>query len=239
MTGKMPTNMSTLNQQRLIIFLIGFATIAAGAFTWRGGQLASSAAFDDRQSVGQTITQQQQRIEVGLSVVNDARAYVAYVADYTEAAALDDQAVEIGESIGSDSVSGSLEEQADSLRSAASAQAAAAGVFGLSSVYADREAPTVDPRAFDFDTQVTQAEVETTTGLTSPGRLDPDYWAQEADELRNRVRGLRVAAFVIIVSVVFFTIAQMTDRLRTRIATGATGSAVFGVTSVLALVTVW
>ena len=231
--------MSTLNQQRLLILLIGLATIVAGAFTWRAGQLASAAAFDDRQAVGQTIKQEQQAIEVGLSVVNDTRAYVSYMADYAEATALDDQAAEFGESGAPDALGALMEEEADSLRSAASAQAAAAGVFGLSSVYADLDAPTDAPRSFDFDTQVAQVEAEVVAGFGNPGQLDPDYWAAEADDLRVQVRGLRLTAFVLIVSVAFFTIAEMTDRFRTRIVAGSIGSAIFGVTSVLALVTVW
>ena len=231
--------MSTLNQQRLLILFIGVATIVAGAFTWRAGQLASAAAFDDRQAVGQTIKQQQQAIEVGLSVVNDTRAYVSYVADYAEATALDDQAAEFVGSGAPDVLEALMQEEADSLRSAATAQAAAAGVFGLSSVYSELDAPTTDPRTFDFDTHVAQVEAEVAAGFGNPGQLDPDYWAGEADDLRVRVRGLRLTAFFLIVSVVFFTTAEMTDRFRTRVVAGSIGSVVFSVTSVLALITVW
>ena len=70
----------------LVPLLIGVVTVTAGLFTWRAGQLGSSAAFEDRQSVGQTIQQQEQNVEVSLTAVNDAVAYVRYVADYAEAA---------------------------------------------------------------------------------------------------------------------------------------------------------
>lgn len=48
--------MTVENQKRLLALLLGLVTIAARLFSWRAGQIGSTAAFDDRQSIGQTIS---------------------------------------------------------------------------------------------------------------------------------------------------------------------------------------
>lgn len=218
--------------------LLGLATIVAGVFTWRAGQLGSSAAFDDRQSVSQTIQQQQQQIEVGLGAVDNASAYVRYVAEYAEAAALDDTADELAGQ-GAEGFAEATREEAANLRVAASAVAAASGVFGQQSLYQDLATARTTPRPFDFEEQLQMLEAEVTTGIRSPGRLDPDHWADEADDLRRRVRGLRVGAFVLILSVAIYTIAQVAQRQVTRVVAGSLGLVVFLTATGVTLATVY
>jgi hypothetical protein len=67
--------MTVENQKRLLALLLGLVTIGAGLFSWRAGQLGSTAAFDDRQSIGQTIKQEQQKLEVALIGAVDAVSY--------------------------------------------------------------------------------------------------------------------------------------------------------------------
>ena len=42
-----------------IAFLIGLATVTAASFTWRAAQIGSTAAYDDRQSISETVRSEQ------------------------------------------------------------------------------------------------------------------------------------------------------------------------------------
>lgn len=218
--------------------MIGIVTITAGVLTWRAGQLGSSAAFEDRQSVGQTITQQQIAVEARLGAVDDAVVYVGYVADFAEAAALDDLAAELSEQ-GVDTFAANFARDADQLRENASRRAKAAGVFGEETLLEQRVISPDVPLEFDIDRQVAQLEAQLTTGVTSPGVLDPDRWAAQADDTRNRVRGLRVATFALLVAVVALTVAQLADRRPTRWIGAATGTSIFLVVVVVTAATVY
>ena len=195
--------------------LIGLVTITAGLFTWRAGQLSSTSAFEDRQSVGQTITQQRQAVEARLGAINDAVAYVGYAADYAEAGALDDLAAEIA-ARGATGLAASFTEQATALRQSASRIATASGVFGEQTVLSQLVAAEAEALPFDIDEQVRVLEIEQTVGVSSPGVPDPDRWAAQADATREQVRGLRWATLLLLVAVVGLTIAQLTDRPLTR-----------------------
>jgi hypothetical protein len=46
---------STSRIKWLTAFLIGIATVTAAAFSWRAAQIGSTAAFDDRQSISETV----------------------------------------------------------------------------------------------------------------------------------------------------------------------------------------
>jgi len=229
---------SVENQKRLLALLLGVTTILAGVFTWRAGQLGSAAAFADRQSVGQTIKQEEQRTEVALAALSAASAYVRYVADYTEAAALDAQAQQLrseGEAAGAQ-VS---EQEASDLRRQASVHAAAAGVFGAQSIYTDLRQPSTEPRPFDFEQHLADLQAEVSTGITSPGVLDPQRWADEASDLRSRLRGLRLGALVLVMAAVAYTVAQVTSRTATRFVSGALATVVLVVATAVTFVEVY
>ena len=195
--------------------LIGLVTITAGLFTWRAGQLGSTAAFEDRQSVGQTITQQRQAVEAQVGAINDAVAYVRYAADFVEAGSLDDLAARLQDE-GATQLAATFTADADRLRLSSSRIAAASGVFGQQTLLAQLAASSDQPLPFDIDQQVRLLEAEQTTGIDSAGVPDPDKWAAQADATRSRVRDLRWATLLLLVSVVGLTIAQLTDRTVTR-----------------------
>lgn len=222
----------------VVPLLIGLATVTAGLFTWRAGQLGSTAAFEDRQSVGQTIQQQQQDVEAGLAAITDAVAYVGYVADYAEAEALDDQAEEVGDQ-GAVALADAFLRQADDLRSSASALAAASGVFGRQSVLTSLATGSEEPLPFDLTRQVEVLRAEAASGIASPGVLDPDRAAAEANDIRTRVRGLRLGAFVLLITVAAFTAAQFASRREVWWAAAGLGVVLYGVATVTTFVTVW
>ena len=230
--------MSSLNQQRIIIFLIGAATIAAGVFSWRAGQIGSTAAADDRQSVSQTVREQEQEIEVALGFVNDLTAYITYAATYEEADALDSLSIELAQQ-DEPVLADSFATDAAVARRSATAKAGAVGVFGLQSLYQDLTNPSTVARDFDSQTQIEQLRAEVSTGPTAPGDLDPDFWAAEADSIRSRMSGIRSGVFVIILSLVILTIAQITSRLGIRVVAGVSGLLLFLTSTYLTATNYW
>jgi hypothetical protein len=222
----------------LVPLLIGLVTITAGVVTWRAGQLASSAAFEDRQSVGQTIKQQQQLTEAGLSTVNAGVAYVEYVAAFAEATALDDLADE-SESQGDTELASDLRTQADETRLTASAKARAVGVFGTESLLTQVVTDSKEPLPFDIQEQLTSRRAELSTGITSPGVLDPDAWAAKADDTRTQVRALRLAAVLLLFGAVAYTVAELTPSARTRRVGFLAGSAIYAIVTVTTFVSVF
>jgi hypothetical protein len=229
---------STENQKRILALLLGLVTIGAAAFTWRAGQIASGAAFDDRQAVSQTIKQEQQNLELALTATNQAVGYVRYVADYGEAAALDAEAAAFA-SAGQDSFSAIRQQEADDLRRAATTRAAAQGIFGQSSISDDVLSPAKQPRDFDLVTQYQLLQQEAETNINSPGVLDPDAFAMDADDKRDQVRGLKVAALVMILGVAALTAAQVARNRTRRLAWGALGTVIAVITTIVTFNTVW
>jgi hypothetical protein len=210
------------NQQRLLALLLGITTVLAGLFTWRAGQLGSSAAYDDRTSIGQTIRQEEQRVAVALEAAGDFTTYIRYRADYAEAAALDAEAAQL-ESDGQTQLAASSAGEAASRRREGTYLAAVNGVFGRQTVLRDYLAATPEPRSFDLATHIDALAAEASAGVRSPGRLDPQRWADDANAIRDRVRGLRVATFLMVVAVVVLTLTQVVLTGRLRLVTGALG----------------
>ena len=222
----------------LVPLLLGIVTVPAGFFTWRAGQLGSAAAFEDRTSVSQTIRQEEQSIEATLGAVDDAAAYVDYVADFAEAGGIDDLADEVeaaGDAAGADDLRG----RAEGLREAATQDAAAAGVFGRQTLLAQTVERDEDPLPFDFDEQKARILAEVSTGVRSPGLLDPQGWADRADDTRSRVRGLRFATLLLISAVAALTVAQLGSYRPLRIAGLVSGCAVYVVVTVVTMATVY
>lgn len=220
----------------LVPALIGLVTITAGLLTWRAGQLGSSAAYEDRQSVGQTITQQKQVTEAGLRTTAQASGYVSYVADLAQAEALADLAAEASEQ-GHPDVATALEEQARRVVESADQLAEAKGVLSeqeiLRSELSD-EGRTVAP-GFDVQERFEALETEAATGIASPGVLDPDAWASRADGTRAQVLALRHATVFMLMAVAAYTVAELARRRATRLAGFAVGGVIYLVTLIAVL----
>ncbi len=205
--------MDLTRRQWLIAFLIGIATVLAALFGWRAAQIGSTAAFNDRQSISETIKVEQRDINATIAAVGDAGEYARYRADYAEAQALDAQATRLDDA-GSPELAAASRAEARSLRSGATLRAADAGVFGRFTITNDLRSPRPQPRPFDFDAHLAALVAEAETGLTSPGVLDPDGWADDSEGIRDRVNGLVVWAFLLILAVFFYTIAEVFSKYR-------------------------
>ncbi len=210
------------NQKRLIALMIGLTTVCAGLFTWRAAQIGSAAAFDDRQSVGETIKVEQQNVNVAVEAVRQANQYNLYLADYAAAAELDAQAVEVA-AAGDNTEAKDLAAAADSTRATASLRAARAGVFGLNVLGANLEEPGPEPQPFDLEDRIEELSTEQATTLLSPGDLDPDRWADEANDIRSRIRTFSVWVLILLGAVALFTTAELTVSRRLRIGAAAAG----------------
>jgi hypothetical protein len=195
-----------------ILFLVGVASVTATAFGWRAAQIGSDAAFDDRQSISETVRVEQGKVEDTLAVAAQEREYGRYRADYAVAAALDRDGQRV---------------QAASLRRGATRRAASLGVFGPFSIGDDLVRPRHEPRPFNRAARARALAAEESSALDSPGSLDPDRWAAAATAIRVRVNGLTRWALVVLLAIPLYTVAEMGRRRRTMYAFGAAGLVVY------------
>jgi hypothetical protein len=197
-----------LNRKWTVAFLIGLATVTATGFGWRAAQIGSTAAFDDRQSIGETVRVEQAAVQRTVGLETAARAYARYRTDYARAAAL--QGV-----------------QATAVRRAAIRRAVRAGAFAASAVSGDLLHPPSAPRRFDLAGRERALIAQQATALDAPAALNPDRWAREADAIRVRINGLTHWAFVALLAVPLFTLAQLATRTKMALLLVATGLAVY------------
>ena len=200
-------------QQWVLALLIGLATVMGAFFGWRAAAIGSTAAFDDRQSISETIKVEQQDIDVDLAVANDTREYTRYLAGYALAAELDNQADSLA-AAGDAAAASETRREAQLLRRAATERAADAGVFGPFTIADDLREPAAEPRTFNVDDRLVAREAEVASALDSPGQLDPQVWADESNAIRDRIEGLSIWVFILIVSVLTFTVAQVNSERR-------------------------
>jgi hypothetical protein len=200
-------------QQWVVAFLIGIATVLAAFFGWRAAAIGSTAAFDDRQSISESIKVERQSIDIALEVVADTREYTRYLANYALAAELDNQADGLERS-GDDAAAAETRQEAQLLRRAATERAADAGVFGRFTIEDDLERPSPTPRPYSLEERITAETAAATTGLDSPGQLDPDGWAADSEEIRERIQGLARWSFILLVAVLLFTAGQVFSQRR-------------------------
>jgi hypothetical protein len=200
-------------QQWVVAFLIGAATVFAAAFGWRAAAIGSTAAFDDRQSISETLASERQTIAVDLGAADDTRNYTLYLADYAVAAELDNQADGLSDE-GSGAAASAARREAKRLRRSSTERAADAGIFGPYSIAGDLQQPSPKPRPFSLDDRVEARTVEAATGINSPAQLNPDGWAQDAEGIRDRINGLALWALVVLVAVLLFTIGEANSARR-------------------------
>jgi hypothetical protein len=210
----------------VIAFLIGLATVTAATFSWRAAQIGSTAAYDDRQSISETVRTEQGKVERTIAVAAAAREYIRYRADYGVAAALDREAARLA-AFGSSALAGVSHAEAVALREGATRRAAAAGVFGRSTIGTDLLKPSATPRSFDIEARRRALAAEQSTALDSPGKLNPSGFARQADDIRQRVNGLVRFSFVITFAVLAYTLAEVSKRRRTTAAFAVAGIAIY------------
>jgi hypothetical protein len=190
--------------------LIGLATVTATGFGWRAAQIGSTAAFDDRQSIGETVRVEQAAVERTVALQATARAYARYRADYARAATLR-----------------GVDADADAVRRAATRRAVSAGVFDGFAVGGDLLRPPRAPRPLDLAQRNRSLIAQQSTALDAPAALNPDRWAREADAIRVRINGLTWWAFVALLAVPLYTLAQISSRHRMAVAFAAVGVVVY------------
>jgi hypothetical protein len=148
-----------------------------------------------------------------VTVASQAQEYVRYRADYAVAAALDREAIQLT-AAGAKQLAAVSRGEAAALREGATRRAAAAGVFGEFTIQSDLLHPTARPRPFDYRKQARALAVAQSTGLDSPASLNPDGWAAAASQIRVRVGDLTRWAFLAVLAVLLYTVAEVTTRRR-------------------------
>jgi hypothetical protein len=205
---------------------------------WRAAQIGSTAAYDDRQSISETVSVEQGAVARAVAVAADAREYVRYRADYAVAAALDHEAERLAAG-GAARLAAVSRAEAAAFRLGATRRAAEAGVFGRFTIGSDVLQPTSTPRPFDYRARARALAAEESTALDSPAKLDPGRWAQAANDIRVRVRDLTHWAFLMLIAVLLYTAAEVSRRRWLGYALIACGLAVYLTGLVVGLTTVF
>ncbi len=208
-----PGGLDLSGQQWVVVLLIGLASVLAAFFGWRAAAIGSTAAYDDRQSISETIKVEQRQIDIAIQVVDDTKEYTRYLAGYGAAAELDNQADALQEA-GQGDAAAEARAEADEVRRSATARAADAGVFGPFSITDELLEPSPTPRPFNLDDQATAIAAQEATSFDSAGQLDPQVWADEAEDIRDRIQGLAFWTFMLLLSVLAFTIGQVNSDKR-------------------------
>lgn len=221
-----------------LAFLIGLASVTAAGLGWRAAQIGSTAAYDDRQSISETIAVEQARVERAATVAGNAREYVRYRADYVVAAALDREAARLAAG-GSGPLAAVSRTEAAALRQGATRRASQAGVFGPFSIGSELLQPSTTPRPFDYAARTRALEAEASASLDSPGNLDPEQWAREAADIRVRVNLLIRWAFFVLIAILLYTLAEVSTRSRNVYAFAGLGVVVYVTALVSGLSTVF
>ncbi len=198
-----------------IALMLGVGSITAGLFTWRAGQIGSSAAFEDRSAVSQEVASAQRRIEVTTDLAAAGAEYTRYLADQAEADAADANAVTV------------VTPEADivasygqAIRRGAAARADAVDLFPAGQALGG---------GFALDQRSAALAEQLENDLLSGGNLDPDGAAVEADSIRSRVRGLTWWTLVVLAAVAWFTVAQVAATRSVRRGSLAVGAVTYGV----------
>jgi hypothetical protein len=212
--------------------------VTAAGLGWRAAQIGSTAAYDDRQSISETVAVEQAKIQTAVGVAAQAQEYERYRADYAVAAALDREAHRLAAG-GAGQLAAVSRTEAANLREGATRRAAEAGVFGRSTIGTDLLQPTATPRSFDYKASARALAVEQSTGLDSPASLAPAHWATAAADIRVRVNDLTRWAFLSVVAVLLYTVAEVATRPRVAWAALGCGIAVYLAALVGALTTVF
>lgn len=212
--------------------------MTAAGFGWRAAQIGSTAAYDDRQSISETVAVQQARIQTAVAVAAEAQEYERYRADYAVAAALDREADRLAAD-GAARLAAVSRGEALALREGATRRAAAAGVFGRFTIGTALLRPTATPRPFDYKARGRALATEQSTGLDSPASLDPAHWAADAVHIRVRVNDLTRWAFLSVLAVLLYTIAEVARRPRVAWTALGSGLVVYVAALVGALSTVF
>jgi roadblock/LC7 domain-containing protein len=135
-------------------------------------------------------------------------------------------------------VAADLVSQAQRITASANELAEAQGVFDQQELLRRQITPT-DPAegagGFDIEARFETLKADAAAGVTSPGVLDPDAWAERADETRANVRSLRQATVFMLIAVAAYTVAEMAQRRWTRLAGFAVGGVVYIVTLIAVL----
>jgi hypothetical protein len=226
------------NQKRLVALLIGLATVTAGLFSWRASQIASAAAFDDRQSIGNELSVQRSNIDVAVEATRQARQYDRYLAEFAVADELAEEAEQLADA-GLDELAAVRSGEATGTRREATVRATEAGVFGIPTLTADAAESLSEPQPFDIEKRLTALAAEASTGLLAGGKLDPDAWAEDADAIRVRVADFQLFVLLILAAVILLTVSEVTLKGRVRVVAASCGSVLLLVVAVVGFSGPW
>lgn len=193
----------------LIVIMIGVVSVTGAILTWQAAQLSEYATDKDRQSLAETVQQQQDQAAVATQVDSEIAAFARYKEQLANAVQLEAQAARL-RSTGRGDDALDLEDRAGEDRQLADSLLGLT-LGGQTDRYVLGDTETAD---VTFDEALRTADL--TNQREAQFAADPEQTAAEGDDLRNRSQRLVGWTVPLVLAVVLFTVAQLVASRRLR-----------------------
>ena len=212
-----------LDLKATIAIVIGLISFSGALLTWHAANLSSTATGADRQSVLQTVSQQQNSVAVETQLRNEEAAFVRFKTDYMNAQKMRAEADQL-RAAKNDAAARQLDDDANRLENLANVASSNAD---LSFITYDKDSvPQFDENA-RRQTLINRDE--------TASQAHPDEQAQFADRTRHRAERLVTFLPIFVLAIAILTVAQLMQRDALRPVLLGVGSAVWLIALVVAL----
>lgn len=206
-----------LDLKLVIVVMIGVVSVTGAVLTWQASQLGEYATDKDRQSLAETVQEQQDAAATAAQVDNEVEAFARYQEELATAEQLELQAETLrGQGRVEDAVA--AEDEATERRELADSLASL--TFNLAYVVED---PNTGTLTFDEE----QRTEDLTRQRNAAFPADPEQTADEADDLRDRSQRLVGWIIPLVLAILLFTVAQLVASRRLRPAIAGAGFVVY------------
>jgi hypothetical protein len=204
----------------LIVIMIGVVSVTGAVLTWQASQLGEYATDRDRQSLAETVRQQQDQAAVASQVDQEIEAFARYKEQLANAVQFELQAQQLRD--------GGLEEEAlDADDRSAEQRQLADQLLVLTLGSADSAYVVGDKATADVTFDEEQRTRDLVRQREAEFPADPELTAAQGDDLRARSQRLVGWTIPLVLAVVLFTVAQLVASRRVRPFAAGLGLAVY------------
>jgi hypothetical protein len=212
-----------LDMKALIAIVIGLVSFTGALLTWRASTLSSNATGADRQSVLETVVQQQNSVSVETQLRFEEAAFARFKADMVNAQKMRAEATQLR--------NGGLKGQADQLEDDATRlenlALVAARDTGNAYSYDENGVPTFDEAG---------RRLALSRKDEAASQANPEQQVKFADQTRKRSQRLVGFLPILVLAIVLLTIAQLLRRDSLRPFLAGAGTLIWLVAIVIAFV---
>lgn len=226
-TSRSDDDRSWFDLKFLIVIMIGIVSVTGAVLTWQASQLGEYATDKDRQSLAETVRQQQDQAAVAAQVDQEIASFARYKEQLANAVQLEAQAGQLR-------AQGREDQALDAEDDASEQRQLADDLIGLTLGVQSSDYVIGDPDTADvtFDEERRTTDLNRQRSADFPA--DPEQTAAEGDDLRERSQRLVGWTIPLVLAVVLFTVAQLVASRRLRPFAAGVGLVVYLVATVAA-----